>query len=270
MDHDDFDESEPSDSDAIDEDLERHLYGAIFFGADSRPSGPVEGEQDVVLNNSSKDLSETCSSYSKPVLSKNGSMLDEESPQLHALIDLANDWTDEMIANKSVVDKAETTIKELVGSVVVSSFRDQSDADDNENDQQPCAEDEVSETSPSTNPITEESECDSVCGIVQNSKLLCSTPRVFSTPARDSENIILGVSKEASSIVCNADDSVVIAKMLETSSKDPSFWRIDHEDRLVGRSKKSRDRYFNDSKNSVCAKCEKKGHLTIECRRVSV
>ncbi|TPP58567.1 hypothetical protein FGIG_12561 [Fasciola gigantica] len=220
MDDDIFDGDQSSDSDAVDEDLEHQLYGAIFFGGNFLPSKEVEERPNVIPKDSSGSLLVNCPLASELVTLENQAVSTETLPSSDILIDLTRDSTNKIPVDENMNNENETVVQELVGSVVVSSFKDHSDSDESFKQHYPGAD--VGADSPSTDYITEESECESICSIsVGNSKLLCSTPRNFSAPNHDPGSIVLGVSREGSSIVCNADDSVVIAQLLETSSKDP-------------------------------------------------
>ncbi|VDP68564.1 unnamed protein product [Echinostoma caproni] len=266
MDYDILDEGESFDSDAVDEELEHQLYGAIFFSTSSPPSSLLESRPDPYLTHP-----ENSQNLAVP------STQDVSRQVNHTIVTKLPEIAEDIVLcspkiqpnETSVSSKLDAAINEPVGSVLVSSFKDHSSSECDEGFEQECTEVVVADSVSSTDYFTEESDCESISSVnVRRSKLSSSTPKSSKALPWGGENIVLGVSKEGSTIVCNAEDSQVIAQLLESSSKDPSFWRVSHEDRMLSRSRRSRDRYFNDSKNSVCSKCEKKGHLAVECRNL--
>ncbi|OON23659.1 zinc knuckle, partial [Opisthorchis viverrini] len=140
----------------------------------------------------------------------------------------------------------------------ISQFKDDSDSDGYGSHFQTDLHSATTEESDSESAITMESFDSHV-----STTLSGASADVNWTP----DDVVLGVSRQAVSSVCNPGDPLDIARKLASSRSDPDLWRINAEDRRSSSRTGSHDkRYFNDFHNAVCANCRKRGHFTFECR----
>ncbi|KAG5444186.1 hypothetical protein CSKR_101676 [Clonorchis sinensis] len=147
-------------------------------------------------------------------------------------------------------------------SLNISQFKDDSDSDGYGSHFQTDLHSPTTEESDSESAVTIES-FDSHISIT----LSGTSADVNWTP----DDVVLGVSRQAVSSVCNPGDPLDIARKLASSRSDPDLWRINPEDRRsISRTGSHDKRYFNDFHNAVCANCRKRGHFTSECRASDV